>query len=360
MHFKIAALATAALAGSALAQSGNSITDLIGSNSDLSTLAALLTNGTFGNFSSITTTLSNSTNGNWTIFAPSNSAPQSAFDGVQITNNTDLSSILSYHIVNGTHTSSSFNSGANIVATNLTNSTYDFFPSGGVPVNVVSSGKNVAVYHGVDYANVTSADNTASNGVVHIINAVLIPPTSVNSTALEAKLDKFVSALNSTNSTDGLNSKKGITIFAPNDDAFTSDLSKYNSSQLANILAYHVVEGLYFSSNLTNMTSPFNVTTEAGSNLTVDASSSSSVKLTDTSGNHTAHIIKTDILTDNGVIHIIDTVLIPAVNASSVPTNSTNITNSQSGVGSLIYGNNDVSLVAVSLTAMSALFALML
>ncbi|KAG2177261.1 hypothetical protein INT43_007918 [Umbelopsis isabellina] len=357
MHFKIAALATAALAGSALAQSGNSITDLIGSNSDLSTLAALLTNGTFGNFSSITTTLSNSTNGNWTIFAPSNSA----FEGVQITNNTDLSSILSYHIVNGTHEASSFNSGANIVATNLTNSTYDMFPSGGVPVNVMVSGKNVAVYHGVDYANVTSADNSASNGVVHIINAVLMPPMSVNNTALQAKLDKFVNALNSTNSTDGINSKKGITIFAPNDDAFSSaDLSKFNSSQLANILAYHVVEGLWFSSNLTNMTSPMNITTEAGSNLTIDASSASSVKLTDTSGNETAHIVKTDILTDNGVIHIIDTVLIPAVNASSVPTNSTNITNSQSGVGSLIYGNNDVSLVAVSLTVMSALFALML
>ncbi|CAM0135659.1 hypothetical protein VKS41_005311 [Umbelopsis sp. WA50703] len=355
MHFKFAALVTAAFAGTALAQSGNSIADLISSNSDLSTLAALLTNGTFGNFSSVTTTLSNSTNGNWTVFAPSNSA----FDNVQITNNTDLASIINYHIVNGTHTSSSFTKGANIVATNLTNSTYDHFPSGGVPVDVQSDGNNVAVYYGVSYANVTSADNTASNGVVHIINAVLIPPMNVNSTALEAKLDKFVSALNSTNSTDGINSKKGITIFAPNDDAFTSDLSKYNSSQLANILAYHVVEGVYFSSNLTNMTSPFNVTTEAGSNVTVDASSASSIKLTDTSGNQTAHVVRSDILTDNGVLHIIDTVLIPSVNASSVPTNSTNITN-QSGVGSIIYGNNDVSLVAVSLTAMSAVFALML
>jgi siroheme synthase len=72
MHFKFAALVTAAFAGTALAQSGNSIADLISSNSDLSTLAALLTNGTFGNFSSVTTTLSNSTNGNWTVFAPSN------------------------------------------------------------------------------------------------------------------------------------------------------------------------------------------------------------------------------------------------------------------------------------------------
>jgi uncharacterized surface protein with fasciclin (FAS1) repeats len=186
----------------------------------------------------------------------------------------------------------------------------------------------------------------------------LIPPTNVNGTALQAGLDKFVSALNSTNSTDGINKKNGITIFAPNDDAFSSDaLSKYNSSQLANILAYHVIEGLYFSTNLTNLTSPMNVTTEAGSNFTIDTSSNS-IKLTDTSGNHTAHVIRSDILTDNGVIHIIDSVLIPGQNASSVPTNSTNI--NSSGVGSLIFGSKQVINVAVSLTALSAFFAFML
>lgn len=309
----------------------------------------------------------------------------SAFDNIQITNSTDISSILSYHIVNGTHPSSSFNSGSNIIATNLTNSTYDHFPSGGLPVNVKVSGSTVNVYYGANYANVTSADNTANNGVLHVINAVsiftpfywgfgqfwkvwktywswlsqvLIPPTNVNGTALQAGLDKFVSALNSTNSTDGINKKNGITIFAPNDDAFSSDdLSKYNSSQLANILAYHVIEGLYFSTNLTNLTSPMNVTTEAGSNFTIDTSSNS-IKLTDISGNHTAHVIRSDILTDNGVIHIIDSVLIPGQNASSVPSNSTNI--NSSGVGSLIFGSKQVINVAASLTALSAFFAFML
>ncbi|KAI8582845.1 hypothetical protein K450DRAFT_225074 [Umbelopsis ramanniana AG] len=355
MYFKTSAVAAAAvLATSALAQSGNSLVDVITGNSDLSTLTALLTNGTFGNFSSLVNTLSNSTNGNWTIFAPSNSA----FDGVQITNSTDLTSILSYHTINGSHPSSQFKDGSNIVATNLTNSTYDHFPSGGVPVNVKVSGSVVNVYYGANYANVTSADNTASNGVVHVINAVLMPPSDVNSTALQAGLDKFVNALNSTNSTEGINKKSGITIFAPNDGAFSSDaLSKYNSSQLANILAYHVVEGLYYSTNLTNLTSPMNITTEAGSNFTLDVSGGS-VKLTDVSGNETAHVIKTDILTDNGVIHIIDAILIPAQNASSVPTNNTNITSS-SGVGSL-FESREISRIAVAMTVMSAFAALML
>jgi hypothetical protein len=96
----------------------------------------------------------------------------SAFDGVQITNSTDISSILSYHTVNGTHMTSQFKDGSNILATNLTNSTYDHFPSGGVPVDVKVSNSLVNVYYGANYANVTSADNSASNGVVHIINAV--------------------------------------------------------------------------------------------------------------------------------------------------------------------------------------------
>jgi uncharacterized surface protein with fasciclin (FAS1) repeats len=241
----------------------------------------------------------------------------------------------------------------------LTNTTYDHYPAGGLPVNVKVSGSIVNVYYGANYANVTSADNTASNGVIHVINSVLIPPGNVNSTALQAGLDKFVNALNSTNTTVGINKKSGITIFAPNDDALSSDtLSKYNSSQLANILAYHVVEGLYFSTNLSSLTGPVNVTTEAGTNVTVDASSSG-VQLTDMSGNHTAHVIRTDILTDNGVIHIIDSVLIPSQNATGVPTNSTNITSS-SGVGSLIYGVTSASSMAVSLTVLSALFSLLL
>ncbi|KAH8551274.1 FAS1 domain-containing protein [Umbelopsis sp. PMI_123] len=352
MHFKPSALAAVFLATTALAQSGNnSIADIISSNSELSTLSALLTNGTFGNFSSVVTTLSNSTNGNWTIFAPSNSA----FDGVQITNSTDISSILSYHTVNGTHMTSQFKDGSNILATNLTNSTYDHFPSGGVPVDVKVSNSLVNVYYGANYANVTSADNSASNGVVHIINAVLIPPTNVNGTALQAGLDMFVSILNSTNSTDGINKKSGITIFAPNDDAFNSaSLSKYNSSQLANIVAYHVVEGLYFSTNLTNLTSPMNVSSEAGSNFTIDGSGGS-IKLTDLSGNQTAHVVKTDILTDNGVIHVIDAVLIPAQNASEVPTNNTKI---NSGVA--FFASKEVNRVAVAMTVVSAFAALML
>lgn len=100
----------------------------------------------------------------------------SAFDGVQLTNSTDLASILSYHIVNGSHPSSQFKAGSNIVATNLTNSTYDHYPSGGLPVDVKVTGSTVNVYYGANYANVTSADNTASNGVVHVINAVSTTP----------------------------------------------------------------------------------------------------------------------------------------------------------------------------------------
>jgi transforming growth factor-beta-induced protein len=336
------AIATLLAATAVLAQN-NSIASVAQQQSELSALVNAL-NGT----QLLDQLKGNATQGNFTVFAPSNSALTAALSALPA--NINATDILRYHVINGTHPASSFQKGSNFFNSFLTNDTLDHFPSGvGLPLNVVNDGKNVAVYYGVKNATVTTPDMKADNGIIHIIDGFLLPPSDVNITGTLLGLDKFVSALNATNSTDPVVKKKGITVFAPSNSAFdNTDLSKFNSSQLAHIIAYHIVEGVYYS---TNLTSSVNVTTTEGHNLTIYTNP---IQLVDASGNHTASVKRADVLLANGVLHVIDTVLFPTVNKSDIPTNGTKLSAGVSFKGA------EFSITAMFLTAVSAVFVSML
>lgn len=98
-----------------------------------------------------------------------------------------------------------------------------------------------------------------------------------------------------------------FTVFAPTDDAFaklpagTVEALLQDIPKLTKILTYHVVPGAVMS---TDITGPITPATVEGSTLSIDPSSG--VKVND------ATVVTADIKTDNGVIHVIDTVLIPA------------------------------------------------
>ena len=190
----------------------------------------------------------------------------------------------------------------------------------------------------INNARVATADVDASNGVIHIIDAVLTPPAGdiiavATSTANAPSFGILASALTKANLSTTLQGNGPFTVFAPTDDAFLSTLravysdpdlteaeainvinSLTNSSSplsltsLTQILLYHVVPTSGYSINLTNnqvlttakADAPNTVTLGIGASVTVDGLASDPSTVT-----------ATNISATNGVIHVIDKVLLP-------------------------------------------------
>ncbi|EGN75453.1 secreted/surface protein [Idiomarina sp. A28L] len=121
----------------------------------------------------------------------------------------------------------------------------------------------------------------------------------------------LVAALDAADLVDVLNGEGPFTVFAPTDEAFAalpagtveSLLEPANRDQLIAILTYHVVSGKVMSADLAGQ--QLNADTVEGSSLNIDATGYG-VKVND------ASVVTADIEADNGVIHVIDKVLIPS------------------------------------------------
>ena len=178
-------------------------------------------------------------------------------------------------------------------------------------------------------AEVIDADIDIINGIVHVIDNVLLPPW-VNKTILDIVSDENPPAelpddvdlvkLNETleevfkeagpdefDLPNILDSPGGYTVFAPTSAAFLKDASKLenlNIDQLSSVLSYHVVEGVYPESVLVD---GFTLTTLQGEKIRFTS-------ITDGSGTTMVNdetIITPNILANNGIVHVIDGVLIP-------------------------------------------------
>jgi uncharacterized surface protein with fasciclin (FAS1) repeats len=167
--------------------------------------------------------------------------------------------------------------------------------------------------HGVRVgpARVTATDIMASNGVIHVIDTVLLPEEKdIVGTALEAgQFNTLAAALEAADLVGALQSEGPFTVFAPTDEAFAklpagtveSLLKPENKEQLASILTYHVVAGDLYSSDVR----PGSLSTLEGSEIAVSARGGKLMI-------DQARVIATDIATTNGVIHVIDEVILPA------------------------------------------------
>ncbi|MHB0911866.1 MAG: fasciclin domain-containing protein [Armatimonadota bacterium] len=121
----------------------------------------------------------------------------------------------------------------------------------------------------------------------------------------------LVDALQAANLVDTLSGPGPFTVFAPTDDAFDDlpaglldDLME-DSAMLRRVLAYHVISGSVTSDNIKNLNIDSAATLE-GENLAIDVSILGRVQVND------AAVTRADIMCDNGVIHVVDAVLIPA------------------------------------------------
>jgi transforming growth factor-beta-induced protein len=156
-------------------------------------------------------------------------------------------------------------------------------------------------------ATVTKADIDVKNGVIHLIDKVLLPPTVVDLAMENDSFSILVQAVVKAGLAETLSGAGPFTIFAPTNSAFTalfaqlgvSGISDLTAAQLIPILKYHVVSGNVLSTQLSN-----------GSVQTLNGAINVSLSPVPTL-NGNAKIIATDIQGTNGVVHVIDKVLLP-------------------------------------------------
>ena len=239
--------------------------------------------------------------GPFTVFAPTDAAfdllPAGVLDALLADPSGDLTSILLYHVLSGTVLSTDLSDGQ--TATTLL----------GEDITVTINGAGVFI----NDAQVIIADLVADNGVVHVIDAILMPATPVSNTVVDIIVNSEVHntlevAVVAAGLVETLSGAGPFTVFAPTDAAFnllpagTIDaLLADPAGLLTEILFYHVVSGTALSTDLSDQQE---IVTLNGLPVTVTINGSG-VFIND------AQVIIADIIADNGVVHVIDAVLIP-------------------------------------------------
>lgn len=185
----------------------------------------------------------------------------------------------------------------------------------------------------VNLSQVIATDITASNGVIHVIDSALIPPTdsvpdtqvSIVETAVAAgSFNTLVAALQATGLDSTLaNTEDTFTVFAPTDEAFaklgddTINALLADPETLTDILLYHVLGGSVVNSTTAISLAGTSVTTSNGDSVAVSVQGDELVI-------NESIVIQADVQTSNGIIHAIDTVLLPpAAEPVETPTAST-------------------------------------
>ncbi len=249
--------------------------------------------------------------GPFTVFAPTDDAfaklPAGTLDGL-LADIPALKNVLLYHVVPGKVMA------ADVVTLSSADTVL------GQPVDIMVSGGTVMV----NDAQVIITDIEASNGVIHVIDTVILPPASdtmmadgntiVDVAVADGRFTTLVTALQAADLVDTLKGDGPFTVFAPTDDAFaklpagTLDGLLADIPALKNVLLYHVVPGKVMAADVVTLSS---ADTVLGKPVQITASGGT-VMVND------AQVIITDIETSNGVIHVIDTVILPPADAPAV------------------------------------------
>ena len=151
---------------------------------------------------------------------------------------------------------------------------------------------------------VIMADIEASNGVVHIIDAVLLPlPSIVDIAIATPELSTLVEALQAADLVETLQGDGPFTVFAPTNDAFAALDSIPEGEALVDVLLYHVASGQFFAEDVI---AAGEVTTIQGETVTVEVIDGDVIL------NGSVKVIMADVEASNGVVHVINAVLIPS------------------------------------------------
>jgi uncharacterized surface protein with fasciclin (FAS1) repeats len=247
--------------------------------------------------------------GPFTVFAPTNAAFAALLAELGVTkeallaDKALLTSVLTYHVVPGRVAAAGVPLGQAI--TSVQGGVFKVENSGGLKV---TDGRNRVT-------NITATDIDARNGVIHVVDRVLLPANrDVVATAQAVpELSILVEAVVAAGLVGTLQGPGPFTVFAPTNTAFAALLTELgvtkeallaNTALLTQVLTYHVVPGRVLKAAV-----PINtpIATVQGQTITV----SPALQITDQRA-RTSGITATDIFTSNGVVHLIDRVLLPA------------------------------------------------
>jgi len=252
--------------------------------------------------------------GPYTVFAPGNPAfdppalPEGWADNLLLPENEDLlDRILKYHVVQGQVMSTDLTDGQEI--TTVEGSTLTVGIDGGNITLTDASGNEVGV---------VDADIEASNGVLHIIEYVLLPELDAVEVAQIAGYGTLVALVEEAGLTETLQGEGPFTIFAPSDDAFDGIVAP-EGDDLSDLLKYHVIQGEALESG--ELTNGQVLTTVQGEDLTigVDAPQDAPVTVTVTDANgNTWEVVEPNLVASNAVIHGIEGVLLPEADIPTV------------------------------------------
>lgn len=240
--------------------------------------------------------------GPFTVFAPTDEAfaalPEGTVESLLLPENREkLQAVLTYHVVPGSLEAKSVLK-------------QDFLGTvQGQSLVITTNNKGQAF---VDGAQIAATDIMTSNGVIHVIDSVILPAEEniVTLASTAGDFNTLVSAVKAAGLVDVLKDEGPYTVFAPTDAAFAALpegkveklLKPENKEKLQKVLTYHVVPGKLVASNVVEQ--PFVATVQG---QTVSITTNEKGAMIDG-----VNIVKTDIIGSNGVIHVIDGVIMPA------------------------------------------------
>ncbi|MEZ4592725.1 MAG: fasciclin domain-containing protein [Chloroflexota bacterium] len=246
--------------------------------------------------------------GSFTVFAPTDDAFAALPEGTVASLLEDpagaLTDILLYHVFDG----------AVPAETVVTLESATTLQGEDVTITVTDAGE---VFLN-DTVQVIITDIEASNGIIHVIDGVLLPPSMMSEelpsiaeiAVADGRFTTLVAALDAAGLVETLSGEGSFTVFAPTDDAFAAlpegtvaSLLEDPAGALTDILLYHVVDGAVPAETVVTLES---ATTLNGADVTITVNDAGEVFLNDT-----VQVIITDIQASNGIIHVIDGVLLP-------------------------------------------------
>ena len=285
----------------------NTITGLAKTNSNLTILVQALVKA------DLATTLQGT--GPFTVFAPTDAAFVAFLKTTPYATLNDvpkdvLTQILLNHVVSGAVKSTNLSTGyVKTLAKSPTSGTNTM----SMYVDLTSGVK----LNGV--AKVTTADVMASNGVIHVVDAVINLPTIVTHATANANFTSLVGALTKAGQPEFVSILSGtgpFTVFAPTNDAFTAlntelapvGIAGVSTANLTKVLQYHVVSGNILAASLTE--GQILSTLQTPQKFTVQLAGGAKIK---DANSRISTIVATDVQCSNGVIHVLNKVLLPTL-----------------------------------------------